>query len=363
METADIALKDPSVKAGYVFQGWFDGAGNKVTHIQKGTVGNVTLTARYSYAGYTVTLDHQDATTIGASAVYVRYKTGIYASGNFTSPITSITVPAKTGYTFLGYYESVTDNDSPSVSGTNQRIDASGKILFGNTTYTGDVTLVAAWKPNTYTVVYNANGGTGSMSNSTHTYGVSSALTTSKFTRSGYAFIGWSTSSSATTPQYANGASVKHLASGGNVTLYAVWLKTSTTLVFEGEGVRDVKLTQGATAGEVVYPELNRELLKAYGYKNIKLTVTFDCKRTNLICYNEARVQVFSYLDVCLYDNEYDDVFSRSWESKTFTTTFSLDNVQTDGSFWMLWSTPSDGNGSSDGWWLGRTYYTIEVIG
>lgn len=363
VETADIALQAPSVKAGYVFQGWFDGAGNKVTHIQKGTVGNVTLTARYSYAGFTVTLDHQDATTIGSSAVYVRYKTGIYASGNFTGAITTITVPAKTGYTFLGYYESVSGNNTPNVSGTNQRIDASGKILFGNTTYTGDVTLVAAWKPNTYTVIYNANGGTGSMSNSTHTYGVSSALTTSKFTRSGYAFIGWSTSSTATTPQYANGASVQHLASGGNVTLYAVWLKTSTTLVFEGEGVRDIKLEQGDHHNEVVYPGLDRELLKAYGYKNIKLTVKFDCKRTNLICYNEARVQIYSHQDKILYDYEYDDVFSKSWTNKTFTVTFSLDNVQTDGSFWVKWSTPSDGNGSSDGWWLGRTYYTIEVIG
>ena len=228
VETADIVLQAPSVKAGYVFQGWFDGEDNKVTHIKKGTVGNVTLTARYSYADFTVTLDHQDATTIGSSAVYVRYKTGIYASGDFTGPITSIIVPAKTGYTFLGYYESVTDNYSPSVSGTNQRIDASGKILFGNTTYTGGVTLYAAWKPNTYTVTYNANGGTGSMSNTTHTYGVSSTLRSNSFTRTGWTFLGWSTSSSATSPDYTNGASVKHLAENGNVTLYAVWqLNTS----------------------------------------------------------------------------------------------------------------------------------------
>ena len=295
--------------------------------------------------------------------MYVRYKTGIYASGNFTGPITSIIVPAKTGYTFLGYYESVTDNYLPSVSVTNQRIDASGKILFGNTTYTGGVTLYAAWKPNTYTVTYNANGGTGSMSNSTHTYGMLSQLRINNFQRSGYAFIGWSTSSTAVKPDYGNNGTVQHLASGGSVTLYAVWLKTSTVLVHEGTGLRDQELTQGDSYAEVVYPTLNRDLLKAYGYTTIKIKVDFDCKRTNLICYNEARVQVYSHLDECLYDHEYDDVFPRSWTTKSFTITISLDQVQTDGSFWVKWSTPSDGNASSDGWWLGRTYYTIEVIG
>ena len=88
--------------------------------------------------------------------------------------------------------------------------------------------LYAAWKPNTYTVVYNATGGTGSMSNTTHTYGVSSTLRSNSFTRTGWTFLGWSTSSSATSPDYTNGASVKHLAENGNVTLYAVWqLNTS----------------------------------------------------------------------------------------------------------------------------------------
>ena len=48
---------------------------------------------------------------------------------------------------------------------------------------------------NTYFVRYNGNGATsGSMSNSSHTYNISKALTANNFSRSGYEFIGWSTS-------------------------------------------------------------------------------------------------------------------------------------------------------------------------
>ncbi len=43
----------------------------------------------------------------------------------------------------------------------------------------------------TYTIKYNANGGTGSMSNTVHVEGVASAITANAFTRSGYTFNGW----------------------------------------------------------------------------------------------------------------------------------------------------------------------------
>ena len=82
----------------------------------------------------------------------------------------------------------------------------------------------------TYTVVYNANGGSGTMSNSTHTYGVAKALNANKFTRTGYTFLGWATSSTATKATYTDKQSVKNLTStdGGKVTLYAVWQKNGS---------------------------------------------------------------------------------------------------------------------------------------
>ncbi len=72
--------------------------------------------------------------------------------------------------------------------------------------------------PISYTLSYNANGGSNApaaQSGST-SYKISSAIPT----RSGYTFLGWSNSSSATNPEYRVGNTITLT---GNTTLYAVW--------------------------------------------------------------------------------------------------------------------------------------------
>ena len=51
--------------------------------------------------------------------------------------------------------------------------------------------MYAQWKPNVYTVTYNANGGSGSMANTKITYGTATALRTNAFTKNGHQFDGW----------------------------------------------------------------------------------------------------------------------------------------------------------------------------
>jgi hypothetical protein len=75
-----------------------------------------------------------------------------------------------------------------------------------------------------YTVVYNANGGDGSMKNSVHKYSEKKQLNANAFTRDSYFFAGW-----AETPggavKYADRQSVKNLAKedGATVRLYVEW--------------------------------------------------------------------------------------------------------------------------------------------
>ena len=71
-----------------------------------------------------------------------------------------------------------------------------------------------------YTVSYNANGGSGAPSAQTKTYGKALTLSSTVPTRSGYSFKGWATSSTATTAAYQPGASYNTDAS---LALYAVW--------------------------------------------------------------------------------------------------------------------------------------------
>lgn len=119
----------------------------------------------------------------------------------------SSTKPTRTGYSFLGW--------STSSTATTATYSAGGKY-----TANAAATLYAVWKANTYTVTYNANGGTGAPSNQTKTYGVTLTLSSVKPTRTNYTFKGWGTSTSATTVTYSAGGSYS---GNANITLYAVW--------------------------------------------------------------------------------------------------------------------------------------------
>jgi uncharacterized repeat protein (TIGR02543 family) len=118
----------------------------------------------------------------------------------------STTKPTRTGYTFQGWATS-----------------ASGSVAYAaGASYTANasVTLYAVWKAKTYTVSYNANGGSGAPSSQTKTHGTALTLSTTKPTRANYTFLGWATSASATTATYAAGGSYT---ANATVTLYAVW--------------------------------------------------------------------------------------------------------------------------------------------
>ena len=86
-----------------------------------------------------------------------------------------------------------------------------------------------------YTVTFKANGGTGAPANQTKWYGEALTLSSTKPTRTGYTFKGWSTSSTATSATYSAGGTV---AAGTNsaLTLYAVWSVNSYTITFNGNG-------------------------------------------------------------------------------------------------------------------------------
>ena len=121
------------------------------------------------------------------------YEEGTDVSFTDPSPVT--------GYTFTGW--------------TPARIAAST---------TGPQTVCANWRANTYTIVYNANGGSGTTAQTAATYDADARLAQNGFTREGYMFAGWSTRASGPVA-YQPGAAVRNLSSAqdGVVTLYAVW--------------------------------------------------------------------------------------------------------------------------------------------
>ena len=173
---------------------------------------NFDLTWSGSYAGT------RTASGTTASRAKTSYTVSYNANGGSGAPSAqtkwynesltlSSTKPTRTGYTFAGW------NTNSSGTGTNY---SSGGTYTGNAA----VTLYAKWTAITYTVSYNANGGTGAPGNQTKTYGQTLTLSTTVPTRTNYNFKGWATSASATTPNYQPGGSYTANAA---ITLYAVW--------------------------------------------------------------------------------------------------------------------------------------------
>jgi uncharacterized repeat protein (TIGR02543 family) len=225
-------------RTGYTFKGW--GTSSTATTVAYAAGASYTANAKLNlYAIWTInTYKITYNANGGSGAPSAQTKT-------YGKTLTlSSTKPTKTGYTFLGW--------STSSSATSATYAAGGSY-----TANSAATLYAVWKLNTYTVSYNANGGSGAPSSQTKTYGVTLTLSSTKPTRTGYTFKGWGTSSSATTVSYAAGASYTANAA---ITLYAIWSINSYTLDVNGRldgtnvnnisgyGTFDIKTTQGTTS-------------------------------------------------------------------------------------------------------------------
>ena len=193
------------------FGGWATAADGEPVYADKATVKNLTADANgvfNLYANWTntplptynVTFDSNGGSDVESQTVL---------SGQCA---TEPTTPTKTGYTFVGWENnSVAWNFADAV--------------------TQDITLVANWTANTYTVAFNANGGSGSMNPMSFTYGESQALTANAFIApTSKVFNGWNTKADGSGTAYADKATVSDLTSenGVTVTLYAQWKPTSS---------------------------------------------------------------------------------------------------------------------------------------
>lgn len=201
-----------TAKTGYTFSQWNDGEKTNPRNIT--VTGDATYTAQFTENKYTIAFNGNGSTGGSMSSL-----TNV---GYDDSKALTANAFTKTGYTFNGW------NTKADGSGTSYADKATVSKLTNKNGAT--VTLYAKWKANSYTINFNANGGSGSMSDLAMTYDTAKNLTANSFTRTGYDFLGWSTSNTATTAKYVDKASVKNLATSGTVTLYAIWKVQTYTI-------------------------------------------------------------------------------------------------------------------------------------
>ena len=159
-----------------------------------------------------ISLDANGGTISGAATTSANVTIGLKTS---VAMDVSPYVPVRTGYTFLGW----ADNKN-AVNGSKSTIN----VTFSQTIY-------AAWKAGTYTVSFDANGGTCPDSSKSVTY--DSAYGTLPIpTRTGYGFEGWFTSAQGGSAVDADTV----MSTASNHTLYAHWSANAYTVSFDANG-------------------------------------------------------------------------------------------------------------------------------
>ena len=160
--------------------------------------------------------------------------------------------PTRRNYLFLGWSK---DRNATFTSYT----------AGGSYTDNSDVTLYAVWRydPETYTIRYDANGGTGAPASQTKTYGVPLTLSAVKPTRAGYEFLGWSTDPMTMLTNYAPG---ERYTDEVSITLYAVWryVPKTYTVSYDANGGGNTPASQTKT--EDVTLTLTSTIPTRYGY-------------------------------------------------------------------------------------------------
>ena len=239
-------------KTGYKFDGWYNG-NTKVTSTNPYTfapTANITLTAKWAIntVSDTIKISPSGGGTVSPNPVTGQENTAI-----------NVTATPATGYNFKHWRY----NDSSASGGYSESTTNPLKV-----TITGKRDITAVFELKSYTVTWNANGGTVSPASVSKTHG-STLGTLPTPTRAAtaeysYTFAGWFTAASGGT-QISSTTTVT-----GNVTYYAHWTATkrSYTVTWNANGgtvsPASVSKTHGSTLGTLPTP--TRAATAEYSY-------------------------------------------------------------------------------------------------
>ena len=161
-----------------------------------------------------------------------------------------------------------------------------------------------------YTVTYNANGGSGAPASQTAISGINLTLSSTVPTRSGYTFLGWSTDSNATTATYAKGTTYT---ANVSTTLYAVWKTDSETI--SGKEVNGAFIKY-----DVEYTDtyMNYEYTSINGWRLENYDLASDGKTLSNVRLISTGVPAMMYYDYNDTSNNYSKWIKDSTKLKTF---------------------------------------------
>ena len=143
-----------------------------------------------------------------------------YGEDGGNVPMSSLPQAEKEGYVFGGWKYDEDKYGLPPLGSVDQALSEMCAPVY----------LKAIWTeaPESYSLSFEPNGGSGSMTGMTVTEGQSTRLPSNSFTREGYYFTGWNTRADGGGTSYSDGAYASFY---GNTTLYAQWQKYADHVV------------------------------------------------------------------------------------------------------------------------------------
>jgi uncharacterized repeat protein (TIGR02543 family) len=201
--TVTVSNTSPT-RTGFTFAGWntaADGSGSAYSGGNTFTMPptHVTLHAQWTAIPYTLTYHANPGGSSPAASTH-----------SYLEAVTlSAAVPTRAGYWFNGW--------NTLANGTGNAYTSSFALVMP----ASDIDLYAQWVPDTYRVVYNANGGAGAPVDQVEATDAAVTVSATTPTRTGHTFTGWNMAANGTGANLTANATFNMPPS--NTTLYAQW--------------------------------------------------------------------------------------------------------------------------------------------
>ena len=236
MDATDKTIQSgdyPVAAAGYTLGAWHVDALDGAAYVAGDVTADLNLYATYTANTYQITIVENGGDDVAD------------AEATFGEAFPVLPTMTRNGYTFAGWKK----------GGATYTVPA-------NYTETTDITLVAQWTPETYTINFDANEGSISVSSTSVTYDAAYDLTGFVPARTGYTFQGWKRNGQAFS---ATGT----YTITDNIVLVADWSENSYVITYKNDTVNGETFATQTVGYEEVYSLI--EFIR-FGYDFVRLT-------------------------------------------------------------------------------------------
>ena len=290
------------IRIGYTFTGWNTSSDGSGTSYSVGATysnnANVTLYAQWKINKVYIKLNANGGTvtsntskggtyTVDSSGIISRNGNNIFHNINYGNKMNSSGLANYNNKDYLYITKrGFTTNKNQEwicLSGCT----TSGKVYSQYEAYSSDdfcdakennctVVLGVNWKKDSYTISYNANGGSGSMTSDTVSIGDTVTIKNNTFTKTGYTFTGWTTKSDGTddgygwtgwsgTWNYDNG---QYGINNNKLVLYARWTSNKYTISYNANGGSNAPSNQSKIENKSISLSSSKPTKTGYTFVN-----------------------------------------------------------------------------------------------